>query len=274
VTILVPTAANGATSMPATEAVYVPSEQWVDPAPLEQGLEGTGIDAQAFADQLSAFATHERNGVQLYRSVAGRTTDPELRKRYEEFGRETAEHVEIYSELVRSLGGDPLYVSPAARATKKANGVVLEATFMLDGSVDAVTAELTMLDAVALAEAKCHANWEFLGAIASALDAGPVRDALEDAVSRVQPQEDEHLAWATSTRRELLSSLVLPGIALGEARGESVRPGDRPSDTGQLQDLTRDDLYALAQEQDIAGRSTMTKDELLAALAAGPDDAD
>lgn len=35
----------------------------------------------------------------------------------------------------------------------------------------------------------------------------------------------------------------------------------------RLEDLTRDELYARAQEADIPGRSEMTKDELLKALA-------
>ena len=33
-----------------------------------------------------------------------------------------------------------------------------------------------------------------------------------------------------------------------------------------LQDLTKDELYELASQKDIAGRSEMSKDELLAAL--------
>ena len=35
----------------------------------------------------------------------------------------------------------------------------------------------------------------------------------------------------------------------------------------RLEDLTKDELYARAQEADIPGRSDMTKDELLQALA-------
>jgi hypothetical protein len=38
--------------------------------------------------------------------------------------------------------------------------------------------------------------------------------------------------------------------------------GEKPSD-----DLTKDELYAQAQEEDISGRSTMNKDELIEALS-------
>lgn len=57
----------------------------------------------------------EQCGWQLYRVVGERTTDPELRERYEEFGRETDRHRTILTGLIRDLGGDPDYVSPTAR---------------------------------------------------------------------------------------------------------------------------------------------------------------
>ena len=61
---------------------------------------------------------HERCGTHLYRSVAGRTNNPVLQAQYEEFGDETERHVEILEELVTAAGGNPNYVSPAARATE------------------------------------------------------------------------------------------------------------------------------------------------------------
>ncbi len=44
------------------------------------------------------------------------------------------------------------------------------------------------------------------------------------------------------------------------------RGGDGSSPADRYADLTRDELYELAQERDIAGRSTMTKDELAQVL--------
>lgn len=53
---------------------------------------------------------------------------------------------------------------------------------------------------------------------------------------------------------------------------EAVKAGDSTAGsltTTQLERMTRDELYELAQQRDLGGRSSMTKDELVAALAAG-----
>jgi hypothetical protein len=58
------------------------------------------------------------------------------------------------------------------------------------------------------------------------------------------------------------------GIALGALAGARlvVPRVRRRQRRGHLDDLTKDELYELAQESDVEGRSGMTKDELIAAL--------
>jgi hypothetical protein len=62
------------------------------------------------------------------------------------------------------------------------------------------------------------------------------------------------------------------GIALGVTAALVVRPLRRLVTTlpdrfgGDLDELTKDELYRRAQKADIAGRSEMTKDELVVAL--------
>jgi len=48
----------------------------------------------------------------------------------------------------------------------------------------------------------------------------------------------------------------------GDADGD-----DRDGDRGGLEDLTRDELYERAQNADVAGRSSMSRKELIAALS-------
>lgn len=203
--ILTPTAATGARSAPA-EMTYVDPAHVMPPDEQEDFLADTGLNGPFVADLLSDMCAHERCGAQLYRSVAERTNIPMLKNQYEHFGEETIEHVDILETLIRRLVGDPMYVSPAARATTKADTGLLESTFLLTGSVDLLTQELVMLDAVLLAEAKDHANWGCLAALVETLPDGHIRDVFTEAVETVRPQEDEHFGWASDMRCKMISA--------------------------------------------------------------------
>jgi hypothetical protein len=118
---------SGGTAKPVG-ALYVPPELQVLDASEDTALAEADLRADVVADLLSACLAHERCGVHLYRSVAGRSDDLTLRERYEVFGAETEEHVRILEELVARAGGDPHYVSPAARATEMAGAGLIEST--------------------------------------------------------------------------------------------------------------------------------------------------
>jgi rubrerythrin len=249
------TRATGGTSKPVGVLYLEPACEVLD-AGSATALVDTGLNPAFLADLLSACLAHERCGVHLYRSVAGRTWSPALRSQYEHFGAETLEHVRILEELITASGGDPMYVSPAARATEKAASGLLESTFLLGGSVDPTTAELAMVEAVLLAETKDHANWELLADLCTRMAAGPVRQQLETATAEVLAQEEEHDAWARETRAALLTALATGGSEAG-SEGEVI----------DLRDLSRQELYAQAQELGIPGRSEMTKAQLAEAIA-------
>jgi len=157
-TTLTPTRATGATTK-ASHALLAEPPYAVDDEALGAPFEGTGVNGAFVADLLSAALTHERCGTHLYRSVAGRTANPVLRARYEEFGRETERHVELLEDAIAAIGGDPQYVSPIARAVQGMDTSLLESTFRLDGTADVMVREMVMLDAVLLAETTDHANW-------------------------------------------------------------------------------------------------------------------
>ena len=258
---VVVTKAVGGTAKPVG-LLYIEPALQVPDAGAGTALETTGLDAALTADLLSACLAHERCGVHLYRSVAGRTTVDELRQRYDAFGVETLEHVRILEELIVASGGDPHYVSPSARATEKAGAGLLESTWAIAGSVDPMTAELAMLEAVLLAEAKDHGNWELLELLALQMADGDVRTQLQAAVEVVLAQEEEHYGWASSARSRMLFMAVTGGV-------EPPMPDEREvrgQGTTDLSSLTKDELYATAQELEIEGRSQMTKDELIDAV--------
>lgn len=193
----------GATSKPMPMVDIDPSRSVTDEQLAALSPDGK-MNGPFIADVLSDALMHERCGFHLYRSVAGRTNNPVLRSRYEHFGEETLTHITVLEELVAELGGDPGYVSPAARATEKMDIGTLEASFMLAGSVDLMTQELVMLNAVLVAEAVDHANWTTMAAMAEAMPDGPARVAVQAAVEQVLPQEEEHIGWARDMRQKMI----------------------------------------------------------------------
>lgn len=202
-TTLTPTHDNGTTAK-ASPMVYVPPGREMTDDRIESAMDDLGLNAPFVADLLSGMLAHERCGRHLYRSVAGRTNNPVLRRRYEELGEETEGHVRILEELIADIGGDPQYVSPMARATEGQDSKLVESTFLLGGSVDVMTREMAMLDAVLLAETIDHANWSTLSQLVESIPAGEVRQRVERAVEEVEEQEDEHLEWAREMRSRMI----------------------------------------------------------------------
>lgn len=87
---------------------------------------------------------------------------------------------------------------------------------------------MAMLDAVLMAEAVDHANWEALGLLAEELPNGLLRDALREAVAEVEEQEDDHLGWARDMRARMTmlqasSALLTQAAAAGEELVAQVR---------------------------------------------------
>jgi hypothetical protein len=251
---------TGATAKPVG-LLYIEPDLQVPDAGADTLLAETGLDATVVADLLSAAAAHLRCGVHLYRSCAARTTMGGLRTRYEAFARETLDGVGQLEELVQAAGGDPSYTSPGARAAEKAASAGLEATFMVEGSVDVETAELGLLDAVVAAETKARAQAALIAALGTQMPDGAVRTQFDRVGATAMAQADEHAGWASWERMRLL---------FGAATGGLEPPDPLPVGGEAAVDVTemsRDELYSAAQQLDIEGRSSMNKDELAEAVA-------
>jgi rubrerythrin len=197
----------GGKTTPTAMTVVAPQQEMPIEV-LRDFAAGGCVDGRAFADLLSAFVTHERDGVHLYRVVAERTNNQEWRRRYEEFGAETARHVQVFEELIETLGGDPAYVSPSARMATFRNAKLLESA-LISGSVSQEELELADLESVLIAEMKCHDNWELLGDLAEWMPEGQVRDVIADAVDQVEDDEDKHLAWARDAHKQAVARMII-----------------------------------------------------------------
>lgn len=193
---------TGGKTLPSLMTVTAPATQ-VASAALEALGNKTKLNGVFLADLLSSFAQLERDAVHLYRCVAEKTQHDDWHDRYEEFGRQSEDHIRVYEELIRKIGGDPQYVSPGARMVEFRNTKLMESV-LLAGSVDEAVIELTCLEAVIIAESQCHSNWHFMSKLAEQVKASDIRSAIQDAVKEVEPQEDEHIEWARSTREKAL----------------------------------------------------------------------
>jgi rubrerythrin len=211
---MIVTYATGAKTMPIGMTVTAP-ECAMTGSELTDFADDADVNGIFFANLLSAFAAHERCGAHLYRTAAGMTQFPEWRDKYEEFLGQTEDHVRILSELIDELGGDPMYVSPQARMTEFQDTKLMEA-ILLAGSVDNLTMELAILESVLLAERKCHANWELLGALADQLPDSASAQAIRRAVEEVEAQEDEHVRWAQQSWGQALLAQITAGGAGGQ----------------------------------------------------------
>lgn len=199
---LTPTKDLGATAK-AVPGLYGEPQRLVSDEELSSQLKLQGLNAPFIADLLSGFLTHERCGTHLYRSVAERSNNPILKQRYKHFGQETSRHVEILEQLILTSGGNPNYVSPMARAVEASDSKLLESTFLVSGTLDPMTAETAMLDAVFIAETVDQANWQALQQLGQQLPDGELKQSFTAAAEEVLSQEDEHLGWAHDTRAKL-----------------------------------------------------------------------
>jgi rubrerythrin len=176
----------------------------MEPDQLDGFLAGTGLNGRFMADLLSSCLMHEQCGLHLYRTAIAMTEAPALRDKYKEFGAETEEHIRIFEELITACGGQPGYVSPTARLTEALDSKIHEAAIGLPDGADQAAFELAILEAVVLAETKCHADWSLIQQLTAELPEGRARAAFRAAVDQVEQQEDEHVRWAKQTWEQLI----------------------------------------------------------------------
>jgi len=173
----------------------------------EDYLSNATISHEMLRDKLSEFLAVEKGGLKLYEQALRIVSDSDLRNRFSEFRDQTRKHEAILRRVIQALGMDPTYLSPGAKlATEKAEALLRT---MRDG-LSAKWAEINAVENIILAETKDHADWELLGKVARQTNDVRIRDALKDAVSEVEPEEDEHLNWT----REQMSRLEINAIAI------------------------------------------------------------
>ncbi len=194
-------------------AMVVHPDRLVADDQLGQVAAGTGLNGPFIADLLASCATHERTGLNLFKSLEARTNNPMAKQRFSQFQTDAVTAVGILERLMEQLGVPLHYASPPARMTEAMDSKLLEA-FLLTGSADQMTVELKGVEAVMLASTMCVANTALLRSIAQGLDEGSeARTAMETAVAALMPEQEEHLEWAVSMQQELVLTQAKSGFA-------------------------------------------------------------
>jgi hypothetical protein len=177
----------------------------------------------------------ELGGVEIYETALRCAQNEGLRKEWQEYHDQTAEHCEIVRGVVEAFRLDPDAESPGRLVVRHIGAALVSAMEMALNSGPPEAAELVAAECVTLAETKDHLNWELIGEVAKRTT-GDEGKALKEAYKRVEDQEDEHLYHTTGWGRELwIESLgmrsVLPPpeeqkdvkTAIGAARARQVR---------------------------------------------------
>jgi hypothetical protein len=197
---------TGATIKPGPMVTAAPELVLTD-ADFAGVAEGTGLNGPFLADFLASAATHENDGVNLFRALGHMTQNPVLQAQYRQFRQDCVTAVETYETLIAALGSRPKYVSPPGRMTEAMDQKMLEA-FQAAGSADPLTLELKGVEATLLASTLCIANTSVLARIGEGLDEGAARTAIETAVAALSGPQQAHLEWAAQMQQTMLLTQV------------------------------------------------------------------
>jgi rubrerythrin len=185
------------------------------------------MNKQVLLDKLSEFLMVEQGGLQLYRVAMSRAQHAELKKRYQEFAAQTAQHREVLIRLIGQLGGDPNYVSPTACLAQVKATKLLEAALISD-ALAPQEIEASDLENIFLAETKDHADWQLLKQIGEQCDDPTIKRAIQQAVQEVEQEEDQHVQWAHDMLAKLCLQMAQKGRAPSPERWQMVVSAPEP----------------------------------------------
>jgi rubrerythrin len=168
-------------------------------------------------DFLSEMLAVEKGGVKLYEKALGELEHPELEQKLTDFLRQTERHVELCTEMLEAVAGDPNYQSPGAEAAEhKAEG-------LLSTQVPAELTDVNNIENLVLAETKDHWDWEMLASVAARIGDPELKRMALKAIREVRKQEQAHLNWNEQTLTKLAKEIATraPGRETSEEEGEA-----------------------------------------------------
>lgn len=165
-------------------------------------LVNSKIDHQQLLDKLSESMAVERDGQRLYEAAIQQISDRETAQRFQDFYQQTRRHQDIVAELINALGGDPSYMSPAARVAQRKAEALLR-TMTEDRGLSLEERELNAIENIVLAETKDQMDWEVLVRIAIRAGNEALQSIMRRSANEVVREEKTHLQWAMKRFAEL-----------------------------------------------------------------------
>jgi rubrerythrin len=154
----------------------------------------------------------EKGGVEIYTTALRCAMNEDLREEWNEYLEQTKAHVQIVSEMLRSLGLPLETETPGRKIVRHIGSSLVKAIEMALRGPDLAAAQIVAAECVTLAETKDHMNWSLIGELAKNSDAD-LSTLLKEAHQQVEPEEDEHLYHTQGWTRELwIEALGMPAV--------------------------------------------------------------
>jgi hypothetical protein len=177
---------------------------------------------------------HELGGVRVYQTALKCAVHPGLKNEWKKYLEETRGHVTALEGACAALDLDPKRETPGRAVVRHLGGALVSAMELALSAGDPAAAELVACECVVLAETKDHLDWELIEKCGEHLT-GAAGEALREAASKIEDQEDEHLYHTKGWCRELwVKSLGMKAVlpppeevlevktAIGAARAEQA----------------------------------------------------
>jgi hypothetical protein len=202
---------QGTVAKPGPMMVVNPERQVADEQ-LDVLDSMAGLNGPFVADLLASCTTHERLGVNLFKTLEARTDNPAAKSRLNEFQSDAMSAVSVYEGLAAQLGVPISYASPPARLTE-AMDTKLVSAFLLTGAADQATIELKGVEAVMIASTLCLANANLLASLAKGMEDSPMTGNIRDAAAQLVTTAEKHLEWAATTQQQMVLTQARSSMA-------------------------------------------------------------
>jgi hypothetical protein len=156
-------------------------------------------------DFLSEMLILQKNSIRLMALTRDRAATPDVRQWMEQFVDGTELRCDQIRTIIRDLGGNPVFVSPAAQVQQQR----MEATLQL--AVPSRLQQLCDIENCWYASLQENVHLAFLRSILPFLDSVHAQDRLDDLLHEIAREQEDRLEWLQQAlHRLLLQRAVMP----------------------------------------------------------------